>query len=199
MVQRIATLPWDRTQRRLDVLLVLLAAPFWLPTLGLLLLLKRIFDGGPVLFGQVRMGRYGKPFVLYKIRTTPSDFHPRPDDWPDEHYPPRTPLGRLLRRMDLDELPQLWNVLRGEMSLVGPRPETPYHSKKFLRCYPAYAWRWQVRPGLTGLAQARGWRGDTSIEQRLASDLEYVCGRRAGLYHGILLRTIASELRRLRR
>ena len=207
MVQRITTAelrseicwgtpPSDRSQRCLDALLVGGTAPLWLPVLALLLLAKWVMDGGPVLFHQVRIGRGGEPFVLHKIRTTPPAYKPNSWDWPDESYPPRTAFGKWLRRVDLDELPQLWNVLKGEMSLVGPRPETPFHSRIFLRRYPVYSWRWQVRPGLTGLAQVRGWRGNTSMEQRLACDLEFVSGRSLLFYAKILAGTLVSECRR---
>jgi lipopolysaccharide/colanic/teichoic acid biosynthesis glycosyltransferase len=162
----------------------------------MLLLLKWIMDGGPVLFHQVRLGRGGEPFLLHKIRTTPRAYQPASWDWPDDDYPPRTLFGRSLRRVDLDELPQLWNVLKGQMSLVGPRPETPFHSRIFLRRYPLYSCRWQVRPGLTGLAQVRGWRGNTGMEPRLASDLEYIFHRNLRMYVTVLLRTVFNAFRR---
>ena len=98
-----------------------------------------------------------------------------------------------MRRVDLDELPQLWNVLQGEMSLVGPRPEMPYHSETFSRRIPGYAQRLAVRPGLTGLAQVRGWRANTSIEHRLRSDLEYIGNRGSLMYGRVLFATIGSK------
>ena len=98
-----------------------------------------------------------------------------------------------MQRFDFDELPQLWNVLRGDMSLVGPRPETPYHCANFASALPGYTQRLQVRPGLTGLAQARGWRGNTSIYERLISDLEYLSNRGFGMYAATLLRTVWLE------
>ncbi len=210
MVQRIATadlpsdirgdtLPADRAQRCLDVVLVGVTVPLWLPFLGLLLVVKWVLDGGPVLFHQVRVGRGGEPFRMYKIRSTPPAFEPSCRDWPDDDYPPRTGFGQWLRRADLDELPQLWNVLKGEMSLVGPRPETPFHSNVFAGRYPDYSRRWQVRPGLSGLAQVRGWRGDTSIPPRLAADLEYISRRSPSLYFSVLCRTVLAEYRRVRR
>jgi lipopolysaccharide/colanic/teichoic acid biosynthesis glycosyltransferase len=143
------------------------------------------------------LGRDSQPFVLHKIRTTPHDFQPAPHDWSNEEFPPRTRFGSWLRRFDLDELPQLWNVLKGEMSLVGPRPEMPAHARVFSRQLPEYRSRLAVRPGLTGLAQVRGWRGDTCIQQRLRSDLEYTESRRASMYFSILARTISMEVRRL--
>ncbi|PYT27122.1 MAG: hypothetical protein DMG58_20960 [Acidobacteria bacterium] len=147
-------LPWDSTQRALDIALVAITLPLWVPIVFLMAALKLLTDGRPVWFRHVRLGRDGDRFTLYKIRTTPADFQPGPHDWSDEEFPPRTRFGRWLRRYDVDELPQLWNVLKGEMSLVGPRPEMPAHAEVFSRRLPQYGRRLVVRPGLTGLAQA---------------------------------------------
>jgi len=187
---------WDSLQRACDVALILLTLPIWAPLLFWAMTLKLLLDGGPVLFRHVRLGQGGEPFVLYKIRTTPADFEPSAEDWSDASYPPRTRYGGWLRRFDIDELPQLWNVLKGEMSLVGPRPEMPVHARRFSGALPEYRQRLQVRPGLTGLAQVRGWRGDTSIRQRLLSDLEYASQRGPAIYFAILARTVAVEARR---
>ena len=181
-------------ERLLDTALVVAAAPLWVPLLALLVALKALIDGGPVLFGHDRLGRDGVPFVLFKIRTTPRDFKARPEDWPGEDFPPRTRFGQWLRRWDLDELPQLWNVLRGQMSLVGPRPETAFHSAKFAAEMPRFNDRMRVRPGMTGLAQVRGWRGDTNLYARLASDLEYLSQRGFRNWLWILARTIWIEM-----
>ena len=164
----------DSIQRGLDLILIAVTAPVWLPVLMAALALKMLMDGRPVLFRHIRLGQNGKPFVLYKIRTTPREFQPRADDWTDDEFPPRTAFGSRLRRFDVDELPQMWNVLRGEMSLVGPRPEMP---------------------GITGLAQVRGLRGDTSIHERLRSDLEFISRRGPAAYLAILARTIWMEAR----
>jgi len=188
---------WDSTQRLLDVILIAAAAPVWVPLLLLVMALKLVIDGRPVLFHHVRVGLNGEPFVLHKIRTTPPDFHPQPDDWSDEDFPPRTRLGGWLRRFDLDELPQLWNVIRGEMSLVGPRPEMPAHTSRFSGRIPEFTERLAVRPGLTGLAQIRGWRGNTSIRHRVHSDLEYLERRGSWTYYRILLATVRMEARRM--
>ncbi|HXI40065.1 MAG TPA: sugar transferase [Bryobacteraceae bacterium] len=190
-------LPWDPVQRVLDVVLVAITLPLWVPVVFLMVAVKLVIDGRPLWFRHVRLGSDGDRFTLYKIRTTPPDFEPGPHDWSDEEFPPRTRFGRWLRRFDLDELPQLWNVLKGEMSLVGPRPEMPAHAEAFSCRFPHYERRLGVRPGLTGLAQVRGWRGDTSILERLRSDLEYVGRRGAGMYFSILARTVSMEGLRL--
>jgi len=187
---------WDALQRVCDVALIIVTCPIWGPLLLAAMGIKRVLDGGPVLFRHVRLGYGGEPFVLYKLRTTPGDFQPSPADWSNENYPPRTRYGNWLRRFDIDELPQLWNVLKGEMSLVGPRPEMPIHARRFSGALPEYSQRLAVRPGLTGLAQIRGWRGDTSIRQRLLSDLEYASRRGPALYFAILARTVSVEARR---
>jgi lipopolysaccharide/colanic/teichoic acid biosynthesis glycosyltransferase len=189
---------WDSTQRLLDVILVIAASPVWVPLLLLIMVVKLVVDGRPVLFHHVRLGLNGEPFVLHKIRTTPPDFRPQPDDWSDGDFPPRTRLGSWLRRFDLDELPQLWNVIQGEMSLVGPRPEMPAHASTFSCRIPEFTARLAVRPGLTGLAQVRGWRGNTSIRQRLHADLKYLESRGAAKYFRILLSTVRLEVRGLR-
>ncbi|HLM99698.1 MAG TPA: sugar transferase [Bryobacteraceae bacterium] len=187
---------WDSVQRACDVALIIFTLPVWAPLLLAAMGIKLLLDGGPVLFRHVRLGHGGEPFVLYKLRTTPADFQPSPGDWSNENYPPRTRYGSWLRRFDIDELPQLWNVLKGEMSLVGPRPEMPVHARRFSGALPEYPQRLTVRPGLTGLAQVRGWRGDTSIRQRLVSDLEYANRRGPGMYFAILAKTVAVEARR---
>ncbi|SRR5579872_1502309 len=190
------SLKWDTLQRACDIALILVTLPLWGPLLAMAVAIKLLLDGRPVIFRHVRLGQDGEPFVLYKIRTTPADFKASPSDWSNESYPPRTGLGNWLRRFDIDELPQLWNVLKGEMSLVGPRPEMPVHARRFSGALPEYPLRLTVRPGLTGLAQVRGWRGDTSICRRLASDLEYAKRRGPSMYFSILARTVTVESRR---
>ncbi len=187
-----ACLAWHSMQRVFDLALIALTLPLWGPLLLAAAVMKFLLDGGPVFFRHVRLGLGGEPFVLYKIRTTPLDFQPGPADWSSPDYPPRTRFGGFLRRFNLDELPQLWNVVKGEMSLVGPRPEMPIHAQRFSRSLPEYRRRLAVRPGLTGLAQVRGWRGDTSISQRLLSDLEYVDRPGAAMYFAILARTLIA-------
>ena len=139
----------------------------------------------PVLFRQRRTGRHGHRFVLLKFRTMVANAdavkeryrHLSTVPWPDfrvENDPRVTRVGRVLRRTSLDELPQLVNVLRGEMSLVGPRPERPAYIESFRHAVPGYMLRHKVRAGMTGWAQVHGWRGDTSIQERLEHDLYYI-------------------------
>ena len=150
--------------------------------IGAIAALVKLTSPGPVFYKQERMGLDGKAFNVFKFR---SMFHgaerqtgpvfARDDD------PRCTPLGRMLRRLDLDEVPQLWNVLRGDMSLVGPRPERPYFVEQFKYRFPQYMLRHKVKAGITGWAQVNGWRGNTSIEKRIEYDLYYIGNWSVGL------------------
>ncbi|GAA2742470.1 sugar transferase [Kitasatospora cinereorecta] len=154
------------------------------------------FDTGPgVLFRQQRTGLDGKVFTVLKFRTLrPSNEHESATRWNISHDHRMGAVGRLLRKTSLDELPQLWNVLRGDMSLVGPRPERPYFVMRFGQAYPEYADRHRVPVGLTGLAQVNGLRGDTSIEDRARFDNRYIESWSLWQDTKILLRTAALML-----
>jgi Undecaprenyl-phosphate glucose phosphotransferase len=130
---------------------------------------------GPVFYTQERMGLDGKAFHVYKFR---SMFIGAEDDsgpvWARDEDPRCTPVGKWLRKLDVDELPQLWNVFRGDMSIVGPRPERPYFVEQFKHRIPQYMLRHKVKAGITGWAQVNGWRGNTSLEKRIEYDLYYI-------------------------
>jgi lipopolysaccharide/colanic/teichoic acid biosynthesis glycosyltransferase len=154
-------------------ILLILSAPLIL----LSILLVKLTSRGPAIYSQIRLGLKGRPYTIYKIRTMPHDCErqtgPR---WGSRRDPRSTPVGGFLRRSHIDELPQLWNVLRGEMSLVGPRPERPEFVSQLERVLPRYRDRMLVRPGLTGLAQVQ-LPPDTdlaSVWRKLACDLYYV-------------------------
>jgi len=137
--------------------------------------LIKLTSRGPVFYRQERMGENGKIFTIYKLRTMPADAEDRTGPvLPANDDPRATPLGRLLRRLSLDELPQLWNVFRGDMSLVGPRPERPVFVERFKESIPRYMSRHLVKSGLTGWAQVNGLRGDTSIRTRVEYDMYYL-------------------------
>ena len=154
-------------------------------------------EGGPgVIFRQERIGLDGRPFTVLKFRTLrPVDEHESATRWNIAHDHRLGPVGRFLRRTSLDELPQLWNVLRGEMSLVGPRPERPYFVMRFAQAYPRYRERHRVPVGLTGFAQVNGLRGDTSIEDRARFDNYYIDSWSLWQDVKILLRTVLAVLR----
>jgi exopolysaccharide biosynthesis polyprenyl glycosylphosphotransferase len=130
---------------------------------------------GPVIFKQERIGLHNKPFKMYKFRTMevqkPSV---EQQGWTTKDDPRVTKIGKFLRRTSIDELPQLFNILKGDMSVVGPRPERPQFVEKFKEEIPRYMVKHQVRPGLTGWAQINGYRGDTSIKRRIEYDIFYI-------------------------
>ncbi|SCG68657.1 sugar transferase [Micromonospora coxensis] len=183
-------------KRASDVVIATLALLVLSPLL-LLCLVATFIDGGRgVFFRQERIGRYGKPFQVVKFRSMrPVDEHESQTNWSIAHDRRVGPIGRFMRRTSLDELPQLWNILRGEMSVVGPRPERPYFVEKFSAEYPNYAMRHRVPVGLTGLAQVSGLRGDTPISDRARFDNYYVENWSLWLDIKILLRTVAEVFR----
>lgn len=183
-------------KRLLDVLvsgtLLLLAGPLLLVCAVTL----RLCDGPGVVFRQERIGRNGEPFTLLKFRThRPVDEHESATRWSVAGEHEMRWFCRMLRRTSLDELLQLWNVLRGDMSLVGPRPERPYFVAQFSETYPGYAARHRMRTGITGLAQVHGLRGDTSIEDRCRFDNAYIDDWSLWRDVCILLRTAATLVR----
>ena len=130
---------------------------------------------GPIIFKQERIGLHNKPFKMYKFRTMEVQKPSREaQGWTTKDDPRVTKVGRFLRRTSIDELPQLFNILRGDMSVVGPRPERPQFVEKFKEEIPRYMVKHQVRPGLTGWAQINGYRGDTSIKRRIEYDIFYI-------------------------
>ena len=150
--------------------LLVLALPFWL-----IAALVKLTSRGDVFYRQERMGLDGKPFMIYKFRSMYDDAEAATGPvFASEQDPRRTPVGRLLRRSNIDELPQLWNVLKGDMSIVGPRPERPLFVAQFKDKIPSYMLRHKVKAGITGWAQVNGWRGNTSIEKRIKYDLYYI-------------------------
>ena len=130
---------------------------------------------GPIFFAQKRVGRNGRIFKMYKFRTMyVQDTKEEKKGWTTKNDPRVTKVGRILRKTSIDELPQLFNILIGDMSLVGPRPERPQYVEKFKEEIPRYMIKHQVRPGLTGWAQINGYRGDTSIRKRIEYDIYYI-------------------------
>ena len=149
---------------------------------------------GPVFHTQERCGQNGRPFLICKLRTMDADAEKDTGPvWTVKDDPRVTPFGGWLRRNNLDELPQLWNVMRGDMSLVGPRPERPVFVEKFKDDIDKYMWRHVVRPGMTGWAQVNGLRGHTSIEERIKYDLYYLENWSLALDFKILLKTLCTR------
>jgi Undecaprenyl-phosphate glucose phosphotransferase len=183
---------WNQVVKRAFDLLVslpLLAA--CLPLFGLIAALIKTTSRGPVFYVQERMGYDGRILRMVKFRTMRIDAERHTGEvWAQENDPRRTSVGALLRRTSLDELPQLWNVLKGEMSLVGPRPERPVFVEEFRQRLPRYMLRHRVKAGMTGWAQVQGWRGNTSLERRLEHDLYYIQHWSLGLDLKILWLTL---------
>jgi len=171
--------------------LVLLA-----PVMILAALAVRVTTSDPVLYAQERVGQHGRPILIYKFRTM-TDSTAGDVQWTADAR--ITPIGRLLRRLNIDELPQLYSVVVGDMSLVGPRPERPAFVQRFERRYPDYALRHRMPVGMTGLAQVEGLRGDTSIEERVKYDNLYIDQWSLSLDLALLLRTLGAVVWQRRR
>ena len=190
--------PWEEaTKRLIDVFVslaaLLVAAPFWLGLVAAI----RMTSPGPAIYRQKRVGRHGKIFTMLKFRTMKQDAEAQTGPvWAKENDPRYTPVGRWLRKTRVDELPQLWNVLKGEMSLVGPRPERPFFVEQLSREIPLYSRRSRVKPGITGWAQVR-WHYDQSLEdvrQKVKYDLFYIANRSLGMDFKILFMTIRTAV-----
>nr|WP_225854069.1 sugar transferase [Micromonospora sp. ALFpr18c] len=183
-------------KRASDVVFAAVALLVLSPVL-LLCAIATFLDGGRgIFFHQERIGRYGTPFKVIKFRSMrPADESESQTTWSIAHDQRVGPVGRFMRRTSLDELPQLWNILRGEMSVVGPRPERPHFVEKFSIEYPTYAMRHRVPVGLTGLAQVSGLRGDTPISDRARFDNYYIENWSLWLDIKVVLRTVAEVLR----
>ena len=183
---------WAGVQKRIfDVVISASLLTACAPVLIVMAVLLVVANGRPVFFRQTRVGLDGRDFEILKFRTMVRDAerHTGPV-WSGEADQRQTPLGRILRRWSLDELPQLWNVLCGDMSLVGPRPERPVFIERFRREVPGYMLRHKVKAGLTGWAQVHRWRGDTSLHERVEHDLYYIQNWSLALDIRILLMTL---------
>jgi Undecaprenyl-phosphate glucose phosphotransferase len=161
-------------KRAFDVLFALFALLVMAPVMLLTALLVRLTSKGPILYRQERMGMDGRTFQMLKFRTMAADAEAAGAQMTQAKDPRRTPIGRALRMLSIDELPQFFNVLVGDMSLVGPRPERPVFIEEFKRQIPKYHLRHKVKSGITGWAQINGLRGQTSIQKRIEYDLYYI-------------------------
>lgn len=162
-------------KRATDMALSLIALVLLSPVLLLLAVLVKLSSRGPVLYTQERMGLDGRTFQMLKFRSMKVDAESSTGAvWAKEKDPRRTAVGTFMRATSLDELPQLWNILRGDMSIVGPRPERPVFVQQFRTEIPHYMLRHKVKAGLTGWAQVNGWRGNTSLQKRIECDLYYI-------------------------
>ena len=178
-------------KRALDLIVGGVALVVLSPVLLLVAIAVKLTSRGPTLLRQERMGLDGRAFSMLKFRTMRADAEAESGPvWATPDDDRRTPVGAVLRRFSLDELPQLLNVLRGEMSLVGPRPERPVFVETFRHRIPGYMLRHKVKAGMTGWAQINGWRGNTSLEKRIEYDLYYIERWSLGFDLAILVKTI---------
>ncbi|MEI8122527.1 MAG: undecaprenyl-phosphate glucose phosphotransferase [bacterium] len=186
---------WNRLLKRIeDIIGALLGLLFMAPLLAVIAVLVKRSSPGPVFFKQKRCGENGREFSIYKLRTMHTNAEQETGPvWAVENDPRRTKLGVFLRTTNIDELPQLWNVLRGDMSLVGPRPERPHFVEKFKEDIDRYMRRHVSRPGMTGWAQVNGLRGNTSIEERIKYDLYYLEHWSISFDFKILVRTFSAN------
>jgi len=186
---------WNRTAKRAeDILGSLIGLLVAVPVLAIAAGFIRRSSAGSVFYPQERCGEGGRSFTLYKLRTMRTDAESATGPvWTQEDDPRRTRVGTFLRRYNLDELPQFWNILRGDMSLVGPRPERPFFVEQFREEIGRYMWRHVSKPGLTGWAQVNGLRGNTDIRERLAYDLYYLENWSLALDFKILIKTLYSR------
>lgn len=178
-------------KRLTDIMGAIICIIIFSPIMLTSAVLVKMTSKGPLIFKQERVGLHNKPFQMYKFRTMyVQTEEEEKKGWTQKNDPRVTSVGRFLRKTSLDEFPQLFNVLKGDMSLVGPRPERPQYVEKFREEIPRYMIKHQVRPGMTGWAQVNGYRGDTSIRKRIEHDLYYIENWTLGLDIKILFLTV---------
>ena len=162
-------------KRGIDIIGSSIAILLFSPIMLITAILVKTTSKGPLIFKQERIGLNRNSFVMYKFRSMrEQDPDEEKENWTVKNDPRKTKVGNFIRKTSIDELPQFFNVLLGDMSLIGPRPERPFYVEKFKDEIPKYMVKHQVRPGITGWAQVNGWRGDTSIEKRIECDIYYI-------------------------
>lgn len=162
-------------KRSIDILGSLVAIILFSPITIITAIIIKVTSKGELIFKQERIGLNRKPFTMYKFRSMKmQDPEEEKLNWTIKNDTRKTKVGTFIRKTSIDEMPQFFNVLKGDMSLVGPRPERPFYVEKFKEEIPKYMVKHQVRPGITGWAQVHGWRGDTSIEKRIECDIYYI-------------------------
>lgn len=197
-VINIRNVPLSRTSNRMvkravDVLGSLFGIIITSPIMLIAAISVKLSSPGPIIFKQERIGQHNKPFYMYKFRSMEMQSPAREKRaWTVKNDPRVTNVGKILRRTSIDELPQLFNILKGDMSLVGPRPERPLFVEKFKEEIPRYMVKHQIRPGLTGWAQVNGLRGDTSIKKRIEYDVYYIENWTMGFDIKIILMTFLT-------
>jgi lipopolysaccharide/colanic/teichoic acid biosynthesis glycosyltransferase len=186
-------------KRAIDILFALPTLLVALPIIAVLAVLVKLTSRGPAFYIQERVGKDGRHFKMVKLRTMTADAETKTGPvWAAPNDPRETPLGSFLRRTHLDELPQIWNVLKGDMSLIGPRPERPVFVEQFRQQIPDYTERLRVRPGITGWAQVHHRYDETleDVRRKVAYDKEYIARMGWGIDLRILWATLGQMLHR---
>ncbi len=192
-------LPLDITynkyfKRIFDIVFAIIMAIVTSPILLVVAIIIKFTSPGPIIFTQERVGENGTHFKIYKFRSMREDIEVEEDTWTKRDDPRITRIGRVIRRWSIDELPQIYNIVKGDMSLIGPRPERPIFVNKFKESVPKYMIKHHVKPGMTGWAQVNGYRGNTSIVKRIEYDIYYVENWSILLDIRIFFRTIGMIL-----
>lgn len=177
-----------------DYIIAIIAVLITSPIMIVTAIAIKLTSKGPIIYKQERIGYNKKPFMMYKFRSMDvQDPSEEQSQWTTQNDDRKTKVGSFIRRTSIDELPQFFNVLKGDMSVVGPRPERPYFVEEFRQDIPKYMVKHQVRPGLTGWAQIHGCRGNTSIKKRVEYDIQYVENWHMGLDLAILIKTVLKK------
>ena len=184
---------FDFYQRVLNILLSLIGLAIGIPLIIIFGIRIKIEDNGPITYKQERLGKGGKRFYIYKLRSMRTDAEKFGAQWAEKDDPRITKVGRFIRKTRIDEIPQLFNILKGDMSLIGPRPERPQFTEQFNREIPGFINRLAVKPGLTGWAQVNGGYDMTQAE-KLVEDIYYIKNRSVLLDFKIIFKTVAVVL-----
>ncbi|EKX94620.1 Putative colanic biosynthesis UDP-glucose lipid carrier transferase [Peptostreptococcus anaerobius] len=180
---------FEACQRTVDIVLSLIGCIVGIPFIIIFGLLIKIEDGGPITYKQERLGRYGKEFYVYKLRSMRTDAEKFGAQWAEKDDPRVTKVGKFIRKTRIDEIPQLWNILKGDMGIIGPRPERSFFVKEFEEKYDHFVYRLAVKPGLTGWAQVNGGY-EMDPGEKLVYDLEYIRNRSLLFDIKIILKTV---------
>lgn len=184
---------FDLYQRVLDIIISLIGLIIGIPLMIIFGIFIKIEDKGPITYKQERLGKNGKVFYIYKLRSMRTDAEKFGAKWADKDDPRITKVGKFIRKTRIDELPQLFNILKGDMSIIGPRPERPSFTDQFNKDIPGFINRLAVKPGLTGWAQVNGGY-EITPEQKLKEDMYYIKNRSVSLDIKILLMTVKVVL-----
>lgn len=184
---------FDFYQRILDIVLSLIGLVIGIPLMLIFGVLIKVEDRGPAIYKQERVGKGGKSFYLYKLRSMRTDAEKYGAQWAEKDDPRVTKIGRFIRKTRIDEIPQLFNILKGDMGVIGPRPERPQFTVQFNDEIPGFIDRLAVRPGLTGWAQVNGGY-EATPEEKLKDDIYYIKNRSFILDMKIVLKTVGVVL-----